>query len=98
MNRSALVTTAILAIFSTTTSWAAEDIPMPVSCYVKASSVEAPFATSRLARIHEKARNYSPRVTHQLALRSAVPLPWRLADGGTWRDAASSAVCTRCEH
>jgi hypothetical protein len=97
MNRTALLTTALLVISTTATPSAAEDIAMPVSCYVKASSIETQLATSRLARIHGKARNYSPRLTHQLALSSAVPLPWRLA-GGAWHDAASFAVCTRCEH
>jgi len=96
MNRITLLTAALLTIFSTATPSAAEDIAMPASCYVKASSIEAQLATSRLARIHGKARNYSPRLTHQLELSSPASFPWRLADGGAWRD-ASSAVCTRCE-
>jgi hypothetical protein len=97
MNRMTTLTAALLGIVLASPVSAAEDIAMPASCYVKANSIEAQLATSRLARIHEKARNYSPRFTHQLELSAAASFPWRLADGGAWRDAASSAVCTRCE-
>jgi hypothetical protein len=96
MNRSTLFTAALLAMVETTTPSAAQGIAMPASC-VQVAGIEALLATSRLARIHSKARNYSTRLTHQFELSSAAPFSWRLADGGGWRDAAASAVCTRCE-
>jgi hypothetical protein len=97
MNQTALFTAALLAVVVTATPSVAEDVATPVSCTVQTGGFEAQLATSRLARIHSKARNYSPRLTHQIELSSAAPLPWRLADAGAWRDAKAPAVCTPCE-
>jgi hypothetical protein len=97
MTLNTLFAATLLAIATTATPSVADDIAMPDNCIVKASSIETRLATPRLARIHSKARNYSPRLTDKIELSSAAALPWRLADAGAWWDARTPAVCTPCE-
>lgn len=97
MNRITLLAAALLGISVTATPSAADDRPLSARCEAKADSLATRLTVSRLFRIHGKARNYSPRLTHQLELSSPAPFPWRLAGSSAVPHSALAAVCTRCE-